>query len=372
MKLLATAGDLDATITRIRLHAPLNALQLTQPGLLLRWRAFHACADEDLSWADVLVVQRGLDARALGLIQRMRAGGGRVVFEIDDLLTEPAPTLQAHDELLRAQPWLRRGLAEADVVSVSTERLGQHLAPLARRWRLTPNHGAVVPQRATAARQGAWPTLLLASSDQVVLGPLSEALTALAADEPLRIVAVGPVAQDLARAGVAVQAEAPRPREAFLAWVASLPDPVALVPLGHTPFDACKSAIKYFDLALLGVPVVASLRPPYSDVIDSGVHGLLVPDSAAAWADAVRALRRDAALGPRLAAAAREQVQSRYLLAHSAMAWAALLGSLPERGQPAPRPAIWKRWADELLLRLRQANRRRLRKRQRAADDGHG
>lgn len=366
MKLLASAADLRAPITQIRLVLPLQALALQQPAHELRLRDWHACGDDDLAWADVLVIQRAVNARSAGLIERMQAGGGRVVFEIDDLLTEPAPSLQAHGELMKAQGWLRGGLARADAVSVSTARLGRRLAPLVQRWFEVPNHGFDTGLRASQPRQGAWPSFVLASSDRVALGPAAAALRELqAAGGGPRVVAVGPVAADVEAAGVALQAEPLRPRAEFLAFVAALPDPVALVPLGDTAFDACKSAIKFFDFALLGVPVLSSDRPPYNDVIRSGEEGLLLPDDAAAWVQALRRLRGEPALGAALAARAEAQVRTRHALGHSVAAWAALFDSLPPRTQVAPAVPPWRRWAQRWQTRLRQANRERLARRAR-------
>lgn len=366
MKLLATAADLEAPIAQIRLVEPLQAWARLRPSLQLRLLPWHACSDSDLAWADVLVVQRAVNARALGLIERMRAGGGRVVFEVDDLLTEPAPSLQAHAQLMQAQGCLRRGLALADAVSVSTARLGQRLAPLVQRWHVVPNHGCDSGLRAAQPRQGAWPSFVLASSDRAALGPVAAALRTLqAAGDGPQVVAVGPVAADLAAAGVTVRAEALRPRAAFLALVAGLPDPVALVPLGDTAFDACKSAIKFFDFALLGVPVLASDRPPYNDVIDNGEEGLLLPDDAGAWAQALRRLQASPLLGSALAARAEASVRASHGLAHSAAAWAALLDSLPPRARAAPAVTPWRRWVQAWQARLRQANRERLARRAR-------
>jgi hypothetical protein len=366
VKVLASAADLQAPIAQIRLVEPLQALARTRPAVALRLLPWHACGDDDLAWADVLVIQRAVNARALGLIERMKAGGGRVVFEIDDLLTEPAPSLQAHDQLLQAQAVLRRGLEQADAVSVSTARLGRRLAPLVQRWHEVPNHGIDCGLHARQPRQGAWPTVVLASSDRVALGPAAVALQALqAAGGGPRVVAVGPVAADLAAAGVVVQAEPLRPRAQFLTFIAALPDPVALVPLGDTSFDACKSAIKFFDFALLGVPVLASDRPPYSDVVRHGDAGLLLPDDAAAWEQALRRLRDEPSLGAALAAPAEAQVRALHGLGHSVAAWAALLDSLPPRSQAAPAVPTWRRWLQNWQARLRQANRERLARRAR-------
>ncbi len=371
MKLLATAADPATVITQIRLLAPLQAWQQGAPDRSLQVRAWHLCTDTDLAQADVLVLQRPVHARAWGLLRRMQASGGRVVVDMDDLLTEPAPGLQAHAQLRApaSQAALRGCLAAADRITVSTPRLGERLAAmpgLPQGWQAVPNHGFDGGLQAGGARQGAWPTLLLASSDRVALGPLAEALRALqAAPDGPRVVAVGPVAQDLAAAGVACQARPLMPRADFLRLAASLPDPVALIPVGDTPFDACKSAVKFYDFALLGIPVLASDRPPYSDAIAHGQEGWLLADAAPAWQQALQQLQAAPEAGHALAQAAQARVRSTRLLAHSAAAWGDVIAGLPVRTQPA-RPAAWpaRAWRD-IMARLRQANRDRLARRSR-------
>lgn len=252
---------------------------------------------------------------------------------------------------------------------MSTPRLGERLAAspgLPHGWHCVPNHGFESGLQARRPRQGAWPTLLLASSDCVALGPVAEALRALQqAPDPPTVVAVGPVAQDLAAAGVAHQAWPLMPRADFLRLAAGLPDPVALIPVGHTPFDACKSAIKFYDFALLGIPVLASDRPPYSDALTHGQDGWLLPADAAAWRWALERLRAEPELGQALAQAAQARVRSGRVLAHSVAAWEQLIATLPARTRPAQR-AGWplQAWRD-LQARLRQANRERLARRSR-------
>jgi glycosyltransferase involved in cell wall biosynthesis len=62
----------------------------------------------------------------------------------------------------------------------------------------------------------------------------------------------------------------------------------------------------------MGVPVVSTPISGIPEMIDDGVHGLLVEGSAASLADAVQRLLGDAALHARLAQAARERICERF------------------------------------------------------------
>ena len=364
MRLLAAAGDIASTIAGIRLVAPLTACA-EAGGHELRQRSFHDCAAADLEWADVLIVQRALSRRAWALQQAMRRSGGVVVHEIDDLLTEmPAHLVQAA-HVAAQLPWLERSLADADVVAVTTARLGQALSSRVKRWVVVPNHGA---GELTAPRlAGTAPTsLLFISSDRVPVAAVSAALQRLRAETlpPWQVLAIGPVADDLVAQGVALKHQPLMPRDQFARWLRSLPGAVAVIPVGDTAFDRCKSAIKFFDHALAGVPVVCADRPPYSDAVRNAETGLLVADEPDGWAVALRRLLLDPSLGTGLARAAATEVLAHHRLAHSAAAWCDLLTTLPARRRPATAALPpWQRAVEGVSMALRRANRARLTRR---------
>ena len=359
MKLLAAAGDIGSTIAQIRLGAPLAALA-TADSHELRQRSVHDITPADLEWADVLVAQRPLDRRAWRQQVAMRRSGGAVVVEIDDLLTEMPLTLLHAERVRKALPWLTKSLAAADVVSVSTARLGEALAVHTRRWMLTPNHGAGEP--CAPRSDGAGPvTLLFVSSDHVPVAAVAAALKRLQGAAPFNVTAIGPVADDLAAHGIKLTHQAAMPRDAFATWVRGQHNALAVIPVGDTAFDRCKSAIKFYDYALAGVPVLCADRPPYSGAVRDGHTALCVADTPEAWAAALRRLLDDPALRSHLALAAGAEVMATHRLQHSAQAWRELLASVPTRIGPA-RAAVpwWERTAGSALRAIRRANRARL------------
>jgi len=364
MRLLACAGDIGSTIAGIRIAAPLSACA-TADGHELRLRSFHDCAAADLEWADVLIVQRALGRRAWALQQAMRRSGGAVVHEIDDLLTE-MPAHLVHAARVAAQlPWLERGLADADVVTVSTARLGEALASRVKRWQLVPNYAAGEPSAPRPAG-GAPTSLLFISSDRVPVVAVAAALQRLRSQAlpAWQVLAIGPVADDLAGQGVDLQRLPFMPREQFARWLRALPAAVAVVPVGDSAFDRCKSAIKFFDHALAGVPVVCARRAPYSDVVEHGRTGWLVADDADDWAKALRALLLEPVRGERLARAAAAAVAAHHRLEHSVQAWRDVLGTLAARQGPAAAALPpWRRVDDWVTRAMRRANRARLARR---------
>ncbi|MFY0689109.1 MAG: glycosyltransferase [Cyclobacteriaceae bacterium] len=75
---------------------------------------------------------------------------------------------------------------------------------------------------------------------------------------------------------------------------------IALLPLSKSLYNLMgKSAIKFLELSVYGIPVVASELPPYSDEIKEGKTGLLAEDDSQ-WFCAIDALVSDEALRKRI------------------------------------------------------------------------
>ena len=377
MNLLALAGDIDALIAQIRLVTPLTAL-CQRHGWTLTLKSFHDCAADDLRRAQVLVVQRALTARVWRLQQLMQRQGGAVIYDIDDLLTDVAPHISNQAAVRQRVPMLLRCMHTADVVSVSTARLGLELG-----LELGPQtglHAAIeVPNFAWQAaslkpptpQPGLPVTLLFASSDQLATHFIYPALRAL---EGVKIVVVGPPAQGFVQAGLQIEAHPLMPREAFVAFARSLPNVLAVIPLEASRFAACKSAVKWFDYAAAGVPTLCSAVSPYAEVILDDATGGLVPNEPEAWRSALCRAVADNAWRARIAQAAQAQVLACHSLATTLQAWEMAVSQALARSanRPAAATGSWQglrdRWwsrADGVALRLRALNRARLAKRSR-------
>jgi Glycosyl transferases group 1 len=381
MNLLALAGDIDALIAQIRLVTPLTAL-CQRHGWTLTLKSFHDCAGDDVRQAQVLVVQRASTARVWRLQQMMQRQGGAVIYDIDDLLTDVAPHISNQAAVRQRVPMLLRCMHTADVVSVSTARLGLELGlELGQEFRSQlALHAAVeVPNFAWEAAKlkpptpqpGLPVTLLFASSDQLATHFMYPALRAL---EGVKIVVVVPPAEVLAQAAPHVDAQPLMPREAFVAFARSLPNVLAVIPLEASRFAACKSAVKWFDYAAAGVPTLCSAVSPYAEVILDDVTGGLVPNEPEAWRSALCRAVADDAWRARIARAAHAQVLAHHSLAITLQAWEVAVSQALERSanRPAMPTGAWQglreRWwsqADGVALWLRTLNRARLAKRSR-------
>lgn len=375
MRLLAASADIQSGIADIRLVTPLRAL-CTQQGWSLVLRSFHDCLFADLAAADVLVVQRAVSARGWRLQRAMRRRGAAVVYDIDDLLTEIAPHISNYKAMQARQAVLRRCLAESDVVSVATARLGKLLADTVELpvMQVVPNYSLALDAQPLPAQGPGRLTLLLASSEHLDTDFIFPALRALQGPG-VQIVVVGPPGAAFEAAGLVVRREPMRPRTDFLALARSLPNPVAVIPLEDSRFAAGKSAVKWFDYAEIGIPTLASRHSPYLDVIDDGHTGWLVDNDSAAWLRSLQAVIADPAERSRVAAAARQVVRQRHGLPLTVAAWQQTVElALQRRHSARLEPATFRerlqtvvgRWLEGGVVRLRAINRARLARRQQA------
>ena len=370
-RILALAGDVSALIADIRLRTPLQALT-AETGWSLKLRSFHECRRSDVAAADVMAVQRGASARAWRLQQAMRLRGGAVIYEVDDLITDLPPHVSNQQAMHGCRDWVRRCLAMADAVTVSTRRLGDELGlPQAL---LVPNHAWPASDVPLPTFDPGQPvTLLIASMECMASHFIHPALLALQGPG-LDIVVMGPPGAAFEAAGIRVQRHSLMPRADFMTLARNLPNAVAVIPLESSRFAACKSAIKWFEYAELGVPVLCSDVSPYREVVQHDQTGWLVPNTAADWQAALQNAIDNPPARRALAISARERVRQHHTLAQTATAWqVAVQHALAARQAAGPlSPTLSWRVSDamggavdELTCQLRERNRARLARRRR-------
>jgi len=88
---------------------------------------------------------------------------------------------------------------------------------------------------------------------------------------------------------------------------------INIVPLLMDEFNDCKSAIRYFESAAVGVPSVTSRIGEFAEAVVHGETGYLA-DNPEDWALYLDALVTDAALRKRMGGAAQRQVHERFTL----------------------------------------------------------
>ncbi|MDO9024816.1 methyltransferase domain-containing protein [Zwartia sp.] len=317
-------------------------------GGAVRFRLIDEQQPEDLLWGDVFLFERMGGAYTIHLIQVLKKFGKRVVFEIDDLLTELPDFLAHHRGSPETLQSLRDAITLADVVTTTTSRLAARLTPLNPHVVCVPNclkvmpdiHGehpkvaSANPVASASARTSASPdliaSLIVASSDTVLVDCLIEPLRFIQQQygPQVQLVMVGPIERSLKKAGLSFKPAPIMPYPEFIDFLHTLVNPIGLIPLDDSVFSSCKSPIKFFDYASAYIPAICSNVPPYSDYVNHQKTGLLVDQTPSAWIEAIEMLIHSPEQRLNLAQAARHEIKTQYMTDKAGDAWQTVIDML--------------------------------------------
>lgn len=247
------------------------------------------------------------------------------VFTIDGVITkEVRNNKRLAWEEPETQARVRRYMALADLVTVTTPHLAALYRPYARRVAVLPNAvpdwvfdlPRAEPERFTVG----W---VASASHQLDAGHITPAMLRFFERAPgahlkmmgmTGLVHTGPD-------GVRHEGSGwlPRNRESWEPWVGSVPEylhalpgkmTVSIAPLGPFTFNKGKSGLKAREAAAIGIPCVAADWPQYRPIIRHGVTGFLAK-TRSDWPDMLSRLYRDPALCRKMGAAARDYEATR-------------------------------------------------------------
>ncbi len=290
--------------------------------------------------ADIVATQRygvANPAAADALAAHARATGARLVYDLDDdLLNIPRDHPDA--KVLRPKAkTVQRLLRHADRVFVSTPVLAEALRSTRddaivvsnaldeRLWGRTPP-----PRWDSSLHRGPVRILCMGTAthdaDFAMIAPaLARMFDAFGGRVELGMLGFSSrkrLPDWVRRIGMPPTANASYP--GFVNWITHQPAwDIGLVPLADTAFNRCKSPIKTWDYAALGLALLASDVAVYRGSVADGPGGMLVPNNEDAWYAALCRLVRDTDLRRRLGQGAWEGFQSAGTLAARSDAWKA-------------------------------------------------
>lgn len=329
LRVLCLSQDPNSSITKIRLSEPLNRWANDFGGSVKIVNLFE-CTNEQLNWADIVVFQREVNNFCVQLAKKLQVNGKKVVYEIDDLLTDLPPFLNHHAPALRQYlPSIISLLKTSDAVSTTTVELRDRLIQYNSNIFITPNYSE--SQSIFAKHFEVKPSkvaLVIASSDKVLIDMLIEPLLAVQKEFNARVVAIGPPAEKLESEGIRVEKYPTCTHFEFKSFISSLDNGIGLIPLDSSVFSSCKTAVKYFDYSACGIPSICSNVKPYSVVIEHGITGLLVENTNVAWTEAIQALLESSEQRQILAAQAHGKIRAVHSLENNSKAWQVLFSSL--------------------------------------------
>ena len=109
--------------------------------------------------------------------------------------------------------------------------------------------------------------------------------------------------------------------EKFMKWLPeSIGWDIALVPLENSPFNQCKSELKFIELAILGLPGVYSDMCVYNTVVEDGVNGFLASNEDE-WIEKIQMLILDKSLRKTIRQNALNKVLSDYTIEDRINKW---------------------------------------------------
>lgn len=115
--------------------------------------------------------------------------------------------------------------------------------------------------------------------------------------------------------------------ENFMPWLSDTIDwDIALVPLEDSPFNQCKSELKFIELAVLAVPGVYSDMCVYNSVITDGVDGFLAKDDEE-WLEKIEKLILDKDLRHQIRQNALDKVLKDYGIEDRVQSWDEILSN---------------------------------------------
>ena len=298
--------------------------QLEKRGVRARLALIEHLDDDCITYRHIVLQRSYLNALFKPLVLHFREGGGHALFEVDDAVI--TYELRMENDHLKQFPkqqkadteFMRDVMDACDAYITTTGPLKELLEqefPNKQTF-LSPNVAsdemlrlsqAALEERTPVAngfvRMGYFSGSATHNSDfETIVGALAHALE----DCPeARLVLVGDL--DVAEGPLSayedrIERVRPVPWQELPKLVAGVD--INLIPLVDTRFNECKSAIKWMEAALVGVPTVAVRNRELARVIEDGVTGLLCT-SEAEWHEALVRLIRDHELRYRLADAAR-------------------------------------------------------------------
>lgn len=141
----------------------------------------------------------------------------------------------------------------------------------------------------------------------------------------------------------------PKERIEFHKWIetpayplmaAKLDLDLALIPLQDTPFNRCKSAIKFLEMSSLAVPSVISYVSPYKELATEHNASWIVDNSPASWYKGISEMIHDPLLRSKTALEAELMVRRDHDIARNAHLWIKayenLLKGVPNGGPNSP------------------------------------
>jgi glycosyltransferase involved in cell wall biosynthesis len=307
------------------------------------------CSDNELRWADVVVVQKQTDMNFYTRLSRMKALGKRIVYELDDDVFNVPSWNPAYTFFQRVRPNLLKYLQLADAVTASTAFLGERLRKHNPNVYVLPNsldfqeldregpYPDIASPLDKQCKRLTWDQYKQRCEGRVVIGwagspthkkdlqILVPVIKRLSRQYPGKVLFVmgGCVHRETATTtpyGSLVYMEMVPPR-VYLRYTASLGWDIGLAPVADHLFNYSKSNLKVIEYMASGYVPVASDLVTYNTTIQHGKTGYLCK-TPQDWMRTLRVLIENKSVREEVRNNAAPYVRQKFDIATNARMWA--------------------------------------------------
>ena len=304
----------------VRLIAPYR-----QDGLVGDWET-HLLHDGTLpkpGTGDIAILQRDLRPETRekfdDWLTAWRKEGGRVIYEIDDDLTDSAALLERgyKDDPLALKQRVHKYASAADVITVSTNQLATVFADYSEKIWVVPNYidANIWPADETRTDiEVAAPKLKLGyvgtPTHYEDMEFVKEALESIQAKYDVEIEVIGAFQIEKPLFGKRIGLPKNHAYPNFVDWLHKVAHwDIGIIPLVDSPFNQSKSNLKFVEYAALNTAIVCSDNPEYRLIARDGENCLMVPNDTASWEAALVRLIESPELRQRLATTAAQDMR---------------------------------------------------------------
>jgi glycosyltransferase involved in cell wall biosynthesis len=293
--------------------------------------------EQDLAWAQVVVISRLHDEKALGLLRTARADFGLPVVYAwdDDFFNIPMSLgdLARYHRSERNVRSLEALLSEADLVKASSSRVAEQSRRYSENVVQLPygfdfeqlDAPPATPTDGDPITIGFFGTVGHSASVDAVVGALQQ-VAAVCPD--VRFEFFGPRSPLLESLPRTTFIPFEPSAEASLRLLAARGWSIGLGPLEVNDFNRAKLPTKYRDYSACHIAGVYTRIDPYESVVDEGRTGLLVDNDPDAWAEALIRLVSDSSLRHEIASRAHAHVRGELSVDQTTEHWRQLLRQL--------------------------------------------
>ncbi len=322
--------------SHIRVLGPMDHLNIQ----VIKGFKDHVLNLDAIQGCDLVLIQRifprEFDAYE-EVIQKAKDEHKPVIFDIDDLLfslPEDHPERKDHVYTSAILPMIQAVL-EADLVTVSTQKLKDTLINLNKNISVIPNFlDDRLWQLTTPKKKEPDDPVLIgymgSSSHEPDLRIISTAILYLLDKYPEKIKfhfwGIQPPDNLDQHVQVSWSPSVTYNYREFAEYFQKQTADIWLAPLVDNLFNRCKSGIKYLEYTALGAPGVFSNFEPYNSIINHGQDGFLA-SSETDWIEYASTLIEDDQLRMKMAMNAQDNVKTRWLLSKNAIEWEAAFQS---------------------------------------------